>query len=181
MNPIFKSVLINFGIVAVMTGHGFAASDTPKAVNESFGDWQVACKSQDGRQLCAAIQQVAGSIEGKPDARQRIIALEIIRAGTSAIGTMILPFGIDVSKGVSLSLTGADANGSSLPFKTCLPAGCLVPLEFGPQAVEGLKKAEKLTVSFETTADGQKKSIAVSLKGFGEAFDHIKPLEDVRQ
>lgn len=66
MRPLFKPVLASFGIMAVMAGHGFAASETPTASSERFGDWQVVCKPQGDRQLCAAIQQVAGSIEGKP-------------------------------------------------------------------------------------------------------------------
>ncbi|MEN5300415.1 invasion associated locus B family protein [Brucella sp. TWI559] len=174
MFNLLKSAQASFVILLAMSFPVFAASEQPKTVTETYGDWQAVCKEKSGKRLCAAVQQVAGQIEGQPNAQQRLIALEIIRSGTSATGSMILPFGIDVSKGVSLGLDGTQTNAPRLAFKTCIPAGCIVPLEFGPQAVDALKDAKMISVRFEGAADGKEKTIDVSLRGFAAAFEHIK-------
>jgi len=174
MSNRMKSARASFVIVFAISFPAFATSEQPKAVTETYGDWQVVCKETSGKRLCAAVQQVAGQIEGQPNAKQRLIAVEIIRSGASATGSMILPFGINVSKGVSLGLDKTPEKAPRIPFKTCIPAGCIVPLDFGPQAVDALKKAQMISVGFEGASDGREKTMEVSLKGFAAAFESIK-------
>ncbi|MBN9047446.1 MAG: invasion associated locus B family protein [Rhizobiales bacterium] len=175
-----KLALAVFGATALCAAVSLAApkgtsTSDKQAKTETYADWQVACKAQNDKRHCAAVQQVFSTTQGKPEVRQRIMAIELMRAGDGAAGTLILPFGIEVGKGVSLGIAGHA--GPPLPFKTCLPAGCIVPLEFGPEALTALKKADRLTIDFLTAADGKQKTMGVSLKGFGQAFDRLSVLE----
>ncbi|WP_407977351.1 invasion associated locus B family protein [Brucella pseudogrignonensis] len=174
MFNLMKSAGASCVIVFAISFPALAASDDANAVTQTYDDWQVVCKEASGKRLCAAVQQVAGQIEGQPNTKQRLIAVEIIRSGDSATGSMILPFGINVSKGVSLGLDKTPENAPRIPFKTCIPAGCIVPLEFSPQAVDALKKASRISVGFEGASDRREKTMEVSLKGFAEAFESIK-------
>lgn len=90
-----------------------------------------------------------------------------------AVGTLLTPFGLDLGKGVVLTL---GKPGPALPFRTCLPTGCVVPLQFGSDAVQALKRERTLHVSFATAADDRHVELAISLNGLAQALDRAKIL-----
>ncbi|MEE4452982.1 invasion associated locus B family protein [Novosphingobium resinovorum] len=159
---------------AVMGTVAATAADGPSpALRERFGDWGVTCVTVEKGTKCSILQQQAARA-APGQALQRTIAIELLPVPYGAVGTLLTPFGVDLAKGVTLRLGKA---GPPLPFKTCLPTGCLVPLQFGKDAVEALRHQPVLHVLFETAGDGQTIDVPISLGGLGQALDRAKAIE----
>lgn len=142
-----------------------------EALNETFQDWQVACASPQGKKRCVISQTQADT-----KTKQRLLAVELQPQNKAAVGVLLLPFGLDLDKGVILKAGDAQI-GASLRFKTCLPQGCLVPLSFDPKTLEMLHKASALSV-FAAADTGQNLSFQVSLKGFKPALSRATLLTE---
>ena len=170
--------------VALAAGaHAAAAQDAPTlpggagSLTETHGDWTVSCVIRDvgGKpaKLCAISQEQQ---DGKT--RQRVLRIELQPKGKQAEGVAILPFGLALGDGVTLQVDDGEA-GLVLPFSTCLPAGCLVPIGFGPEMLKSLSAAAKLKLNARPSgaADAQKTvTLSASLKGFDSAFKRASEL-----
>lgn len=142
------------------------------ALNETFQDWQVTCASPQGTKRCAVSQQQTDS-----KTQQRVLAVELQPHGEAAEGMLILPFGLDLDKGITLK-AGETQIGSTLRFKTCLPQGCIAALSFDQKTLELLHKAPSVTVSVSSGDTGQVLSLQVSLKGFAPALNRAAALAE---
>jgi invasion protein IalB len=139
------------------------------SLQEAHGDWRVACASQNGPTRCTLSQQLMDA-----ESRQRILAIELtVPAPNRAEGTLVLPFGLALDKGIVLKVD--DAASPTLRFRTCLPAGCIVTVIFDEKAIAALRSATTLTVA-AVGDDTQEVSFGVSLKGFASAFDRTATL-----
>lgn len=136
------------------------------SLNETHGDWRVACMAPADVVRCAVSQtQVQG------ENRQRVLAIELTAAegGNAAGGTLVLPFGLNLDQGAVLSID----EGESLPplrFSTCLPAGCVVPLAFNQDAVTAMRSGTALKVKVAANDSGQEVNFSISLSGFTSAL-----------
>lgn len=140
-----------------------------QSVTETYQDWQMVCGQPQGVKQCAVAQQQTDSKTG-----QRVLGVELRPQGDKAEGLLVLPFGLTLDKGVTLRIGEAEIAGG-LRFKTCLLAGCLVPLSFDAKTVAALRKGTALTVNAFGDAD-QPMALSVSLKGFSPAFDRATAL-----
>lgn len=140
------------------------------SLQETHGDWRVACAQQNGKKICALSQR-----QTDKDSGQLVLAIELSASEPDQVeGTLILPFGLAIGRPITLQIDEAAA-GPSLPFRTCLPVGCLIGLTFDPITVARLKKGTMLTV--RATADGgQETAFKISLKGFANALDRTAAL-----
>ena len=84
-----------------------------------------------------------------------------------------LPFGVAVTKPISLQVDKRSLE--SRPFQTCIPQGCVVPVEFVGEAFKQLQRGSRLTVT-TPVANGETASESLSLKGFSKAYDRAKEL-----
>lgn len=143
-------------------------------LNETHGDWTVACAASEGVARCAMSQTQLGS-----ENRQRVLAVELqaTAGGERASGRLVLPFGLRLDDGVSLTVDEA-APFQSPRFSTCLPVGCLVPLEFDAGAVSAMRAGSKLTVQASANDTGQEIGFSISLSGFTSALNRIVELND---
>jgi len=152
---------------------GTASQTLPGGANslqEAHGDWRVACALHSGQKQCSVSQQVMDQ-----DSRQRILAIELTASSPGqAEGTLVLPFGLALDKGITLQVDQAAA-GPTLRFRTCLPAGCVVAVTFDANGIAALRTGTTLTVK-ATGEDTQDISLGVSLKGFASALDRIVAL-----
>jgi invasion protein IalB len=133
-------------------------------LNESHGDWTVSCAVGNQGKICVlAQQQTAGQ------ANQRLLAVELRPRDQNVEGTLVLPFGLALDKGVTLQVDDGPA-WTPLRIRTCLPGGCLVDLVFDAKTLPLLRKGT--TLKIKAVADGGKDTqLAVSLKGFPSALD----------
>lgn len=154
---------------ALLLGGGAAAQGLPggaSSLNETHGDWTVACTVPEGAVRCAVSQvQVNG------ENRQRVLSVELAatEGGNAASGALVLPFGLALEQGVVLSID----EGEALPplrFSTCLPVGCLVPLAFDRDTVAAMRAGTALKAKAAANTNGQELSFSISLAGFTSAL-----------
>ncbi len=136
------------------------------ALSETHGDWTVKCAVELSANKigCALSQQQADKAT-----QQRVLAIELLPAAGDLLGTLALPFGLLLDKGVTLSLDDA----APLPlqrFRSCYPDGCHVALDLSPDVVTQLRHGAALKIKAVTDA-GEDAPFSVSLKGFGGALD----------
>ena len=149
-----------------------AASPLPggaSSLQETYQDWQVACVQQGTGKRCALSQQ-----QTDPQSRQRVLAVELTTVGDKAEGLLVLPFGLALDKGVSLQIDDGPV-GQPLRFRTCLPAGCLVPLSFDARTLASLRRGTVIKAKVATD-DGRETTFSISLKGLAPALDRTAAL-----
>lgn len=146
------------------------SSPSPSALRETHQDWTVSCATQGQTRRCAFSQQ-----QRQRNGR-RILAVEFIPARDGALtGTLVLPFGLALDRGVTLGLDQA-APGAPLPFKTCLAAGCIVPITVTAAMGRSFRGGASLKLNMVASDTGQPIAFSLSLKGFGAALDRTVAL-----
>ncbi|MBT9370505.1 invasion associated locus B family protein [Rhizobium sp. CSW-27] len=132
---------------------------------ETFEDWIVACRAQNGVVGCVLRQEQSDSATGRP-----MLAAELRpRAGGRIDGALLLPFGLKLADGAGLSTSDA-APVQRFAFSTCVPDGCIVPVRFDQALVNAMKEAPALKIEALTLASGEALPMRLSLKGFSEAL-----------
>jgi len=148
------------------------AAELPGGANslqETYENWTVACSLQGGAKRCSLSQQ-----ELDQQSRQRVLAIELAPLADKAEGTLVLPFGLLIDRGVTLRVDDSAAL-PVLRFRTCVPVGCLVTLSFDGKFVAELRKGVALKIG--AVADGGKDAaFSISLKGFPAALDRTAAL-----
>ncbi|QEU30609.1 invasion associated locus B family protein [Pseudomonas luteola] len=135
---------------------------------ETYGDWSVICRNVPEEGKVCAMSQVINNKDG-----QRMLAIEL-RPGKEGLGGfMVLPFGVAVTKGVRLQVDDQDTR--TVDFHTCLPVGCIAPLEFDNTQLKALRKGKALNVT-ATIATGGEAHGPLSLKGFTKAAERTRAL-----
>ncbi|WP_160300124.1 invasion associated locus B family protein [Devosia limi] len=140
-------------------------------VTETHGDWTVTCTTPASGKQCAFSQALADSQSG-----QRVLMLELTppQDGTLA-GMLVGPFGLNFANGLALAVDG-EGLGAPLPFLTCIPTGCLVPLSFDSAQLDQLKAGATLTATGIGADTQQPVPISVSLTGFTRALERTAEL-----
>lgn len=143
----------------------------PSAQQETYQDWTVACTTKDGVLGCTMSQQQRHSTS-----RQLVLAVELVPAKEGGMaGHIVLPFGLRLRDGVTVQVDDKPAT-PPVPFSTCLPVGCVVPIAFDAGASARLRAGEVLKLAAAANDDGKTVSFSVSLKGFSAARDRLKAL-----
>lgn len=149
-----------------------AASTLPggaSTLQETFQDWRVICEQREATKRCAFSQ-----IQTKQDGR-RVLAVEINAPVENTItGTLVLPFGLALASGAAFQIDDM-ATAPPLPFRTCLPMGCIVPLSFDAPKTAALRAGATLKVR-TVSDDGRELVFSVSLRGFATALDRVTAL-----
>ena len=103
-----------------------------------------------------------------------MLAIELKPENNGVTGVLVLPFGLALDQGAAFQIDEGPA-GPPQKFRTCIPAGCLVPVSFDARTLAALRKGTQLKV--KTVADGGKETpFTISLKGFPGAFDRTVAL-----
>lgn len=104
-----------------------------------------------------------------------MLAIELRNGAEGSVsGNLVMPFGLLLAAGVTLQIDDGPAR-EPLPFSTCLPAGCIVPLEFNAKTAASLRTGTKLAVKAKGM-DQTDVELSVSLKGVAAALDRLKVL-----
>lgn len=167
---IARTLAAGLGALAVCAAVPFAAHAQPAegaAGPETFGDWQVRC-GPPGQPCVVRHEQTRPSGE-------RLLVVEIAQdADGMARGTALLPFGVLFDEGLTLQIDEG-ARAEPLPFRTCVPSGCVVTFDLGPELVAGMRGGTMLSGHI-ATIDGQNLALQVSLRGFTAATDRLSAL-----
>ena len=174
-----RSIILALGslvLAAIAPLATHAQSETmqaPTSLQETWDDWQVACmRREETRRVCAMSQT-----QVQEEGHRRILALEITAepGGETARGTLVLPFGLDLERGVSLAIDET-AIANNLRFRTCLPGGCILPISLSAPHLAALRRGGTLTILTAASDTGQTLSLSVSLRGFSAAFNRLVEL-----
>ena len=140
------------------------------SLQESFEDWQVHCAAQADAKRCTLSQEQANA-----QTHQRVLAIELGGGNSDKVdGILVLPFGLSLQSGATVQLDDTEVV-ASLKFRTCLPAGCILPFSFDTKTLAELRKGTALTIN--AVADGgAATNFKVSLKGFSGALDRTASL-----
>ncbi len=145
-----------------------AYSTTPSQTSEVYGDWTVACGVSDGQRQCAMTQTLV-----ETGTSQHVMTIELARGETGQLeGMLVGPFGMDFSAGVTLSVD-SEAIGPALPFLTCLPTGCLIPLSLSDAQRQRLAAGTALTITGHSADGITAIPISLSLTGFTAAAQRV--------
>jgi invasion protein IalB len=143
------------------------------SLTETHGDWVVNCRVANVGRVCTySFQQFdRGS-------NQRAFAIELTPRKADAGGTLALPFGLDIAKGVTLAIDDKTIQEGLLPFSTCLVVGCLVPITFDAAVQAQLKAGTVLKVTGTILESAQPVSFNIPLNGFASASARTTQLLD---
>jgi len=135
------------------------------ALSETHGDWIVNCQVTGTAKVCSLSHQQFNKQSG-----QRLLALELTtKSGQDATGTLALPFGLALAKGVTLEIDDQKLEGS-LQFNTCQAVGCLVPVTFNADTTPLLQNGTTLKINATAADTAQPIAFTVSLNGFAGAL-----------
>ncbi|CUW98084.1 invasion associated locus B family protein [Agrobacterium pusense] len=167
-----------------------AAQETSQGAvsfHEAHGSWQLACAgpenndepdrasgaTQEIKRTCAIAQ-----VQLEEKTRKLAVSVEFRLAGEKApgklAGTMVLPFGLAVTK--LFSVKSGNMRLQEVQVSTCLPVGCVVSFSPFVELVSALKAEQTLTIE-APDLQGRIVSFQLQGKGFPEA---LKRLEEVR-
>jgi len=143
------------------------------SLREVHGDWTVACaiENQNGKKAKSCL---LSQVQFAKDTRQRVVAIELRPATGGLKGVLLLPFGLALEKGVTYQLDEGPPGGVQR-FRTCLPAGCIVTVDFDTRLVNSLKSGKLLRIR-ATAEGGQDMTFSIPLNGFPGAFDRTVAL-----
>jgi invasion protein IalB len=103
-----------------------------------------------------------------------VLAIELVPADDRLEGVALLPFGLALDSGVKLQIDDTPA-GPPRSFRTCVPAGCLLPLSLDAHTAAMLRSGT--TLKAKVVIDGGADTVlAVSLKGLSSALDRTAAL-----
>lgn len=142
----------------------------PSTLSETYEAWTVQCANRaEGEQIqrtCQMSQELLQQGTG-----QRVLMVAIGNADQGgAKGTMVLPFGLRLSDGVSVNI--AEEEVLRGVYRTCLPAGCVSEIDLSEELLGKLANAEAASVLM-TADNGQPVKTDVSLKGFKPAYQRL--------
>lgn len=190
MKTIYKKALFFvggfYGLFCV--GAGYAATSLPNgadSLNEGYQDWSLACHARS-----ASSSASTGDNTNRPadtsiqcrisqralDGRTggRVLTVQLEPDGEQVRGLAVLPFGLDLGKGLTIS-TAAQPAGDVYSFSTCMPQGCLVPLSFDEGQLASLLKTPFVTLTVFPFS-GQTMKLAFSTKGLAAALARARSL-----
>jgi len=162
-------VSLIFATAVLMGGGNALAAGLPggaTSLNETYGNWTVACAAPQDAVRCAVSQVQASTETG-----QRVLAIELTPtdAGNTAAGMLVLPFGLKLDQGAVLSIDER-APLPALRFSTCIPAGCLVPLTLDRDSIAAMRTGTALKVKTAASEGGQELNLSLALSGFSTAL-----------
>jgi len=161
---------------AVGSAAGQAEGNLPggaSSLQERHGDWLVTCGvvPQNGAtgKACVLSQQQVDQSNNR-----RILSVEFRPTPDGAAGTLILPFGLALARGITIGVDDA-APGDPVPFGTCLPVGCIVRLPVTGPLMDAMKRGTSLKIA-AVAAGGQETNFSASLSGFSAALNRTVEL-----
>jgi invasion protein IalB len=137
----------------------------PDRTTETFGDWSVVCAAPGGVRSCEVDTSIVLRGQSVPFAR-----IAVMRPAKDKALQLIALVPVDIAT-ASAAKISADAGKSelTLPFRSCVPGGCVAGTEVSKEQLQALGKTQgQLTL---VDASGKSASVQFSLRGFDQALE----------
>lgn len=143
------------------------------SLTETYGLWTINCGLQEGKKVCFMHRQ-----EVNEQGRVVVAMALILNAEGAVSGNLTVPFGILVSKPVRLQVDEGKAVIET-GIRTCVPAGCMVPVAFDKSHVAALRSGKQLKLAMTIAAAGEPplNDLFVQLDGFSNALNRLIALQ----
>ncbi|QHI95018.1 hypothetical protein GT348_00645 [Aristophania vespae] len=166
----FKQVFKGLFLLSSV-GSAFAGTlpNGASSINESYQNWHLICQNTKSGVKCNILQEI---LEGQT--HQLFFRIEFKPAESQTHGVMIAPFGLNLTDGITIATEG-ESVGDVYPFNTCLPVGCLAPLDLDEGQFSSFLKSKKVKVSF-TTLKGKLLKFQLPISGLDEALNRARVL-----
>ncbi|WP_156851608.1 invasion associated locus B family protein [Bartonella refiksaydamii] len=143
------------------------------SLTETYGLWTINCGIQEGKKVCFMHRQEVN------DQGRVVVAMNVILNTDGVVsGNLTVPFGILVSKPVRLQVDEGKAVIET-GIRTCVPAGCIVPIVFDKNHVAALRAGKHLKLAMTIAAPGEPplNDLFVQLNGFSSALNRLTALQ----
>ncbi len=144
----------------------------PSKLVETYQSWIVRCvtpKPAKGRPTPKHICEMAQDLTRKQDG-QRLLSMGLQPSDKGASLTLVAPFGLLLSAGVTITIDGKSASHGE--FRTCLPRGCISIINLSRKTLDRLKSGRTAKLAMRTTG-GTDFAIQISLAGFSAAWKRL--------
>lgn len=173
-----RQIQLSICLIGITTSIALAQSSLPggaTSLSEKHTDWNVSCVHEPGTGTSGVKKCIISLQLINPQSKQRVAAMELgFDEAERLSGQILLPFGLRLSDGIAV-IVGDDEVTLSLPFSTCLPIGCLVPVVLNDRTVEAFKVNAGLKILMAAQT-GTAVDVNVSLKGFTSAYNRLRQL-----
>ncbi|WP_375616478.1 MULTISPECIES: invasion associated locus B family protein [unclassified Bartonella] len=183
-NLLIVCTLLSISSVAFATGSKPSAPKDAKdavetlpngasSLTETYGLWTINCGLQEGKKVCFMHRQEVNE-QGRV-----VVAMSLILNAEGVVsGSLTVPFGILVSKPVRLQVDEGKAVIET-GIRTCVPAGCMVPVVFDKSHVAALRAGKQLKLAMTIAAAGEPplNDLFVQLNGFSNALNRLTALQ----
>lgn len=162
--------VIGLGAFFMSGGETGAQSATPQAKPQTAQEnWIKRCNEDGSR--CEIVQSIFIT---RDEETNRLLEVVVAKSDDKAANMIAVtaPLGINLEGGVILDANTEDDQATQMPYKTCMPSGCLAVGRVESTLVEDMKKGEAMSVFF-TRQDGQRIEVKLSLNGFTKAYDQL--------
>ncbi|WP_208434922.1 invasion associated locus B family protein [Bartonella phoceensis] len=143
------------------------------SLTEAYGLWNVSCSVQEGRKVCFMGRQEVN------DQGRVVVAMNVMLNADGVVsGSLIVPFGVLVSKPIRLQVDEGKAVIET-GIRTCVPAGCMVPVVFDKNYVTALRGGKHLKLAMTIAAPGEPplNDLFIQLNGFSNALNRLTALQ----
>jgi len=145
----------------------------PQATTAAYGDWMLRCQraGEDAKPLkiCEIVQTIQAQGQG-PVAQ---IAIGRIEPKDPLKITVVVPHNIVIPGGVRLSIDEKDAGPADLPWRRCMPIGCIADLELKDDLLRRWRaQVAAARLTFKDSA-GREVAWPWSFRGFAQALDAL--------
>lgn len=143
------------------------------SLSETYGLWKLNCSIQEGKKVCLIHRQEVD------DQGRVVVAMNVdLKADSTVSGNLVVPFGILVSKPVRLQVDEGKAVIET-GIRTCVPAGCIVPVVFDKTHVAALRAGKNLKLAMTIAAPGEPalNDLFIQLNGFSNALNRLAALQ----
>ncbi|GBQ06674.1 invasion associated locus B family protein [Saccharibacter floricola] len=171
MKKVFLLALLGWMVMGTPEGARAASSlpDGVTSLNETYQDWSLSCHVKDNQTDCSVTQQAYDS-----KTQQRFFSIKFRPQGDQTHGVALLPFGLDLNHGLTVVTDGLPV-GDIYSFTTCLPEGCIVPLDLDEGQFSALEKSQHASLSFMTLS-GHVMKLPLSSAGLEKALERAHAL-----
>lgn len=146
-----------------------AVAQQPDRLSEVYGGWTVECVAADGGRTCIMSQAITAA-----ENNRRVLQAELRLDGGATRLVLLGPFGVLLEAGVVAVVD--DKELRTFPFRTCLPAGCLVEVELSSGELESLRRGSQLVLRLKAADSSADVNLNLSLSGVSAALNRLNEL-----
>lgn len=159
-----------FVVAALVTiAAGDAVAQVPQRTTATYADWTVRCIMHGDSKACEMVQTV--QIKGRPEPVSQIAIGHQTKDNPLKV-VFEVPVDVWLPGGIELA-TAKKQNNITANFDRCIPVGCFAETNINDAETKSLSDMKKNGKLEFKNARKQEIAIAVSFKGFGDAYDAL--------